>query len=623
MSEEDVMLQDYEKARKLAIKSYNKAMSQGKPPYLPALNDILDDTQKLARVEIGYMEIPVEKIVGTVTNMRQNVFSCDFLPLADMDTEFAAKWSSLYESQEEEGIRDAISVLEYLGKFYVKEGNKRVSVSRYVGMPLIQAEVTRIMPAKENELYNEFLQFFRATRMYDFTFAKTGSYRRLAKMRGKSLEEPWDIDDVRRLKSDYARFKKVFQESGDYDVSCEDAFLMYLSVYGPSVAHGDELKKQVGEMDKAFASSGSIVATQPLTKKTTLLREMKKILPQKKIKVTFVHDGDPVEDPWVHDHHVASIYLKERFKDAINVVTLSSISNERLFAVLSDCADESDVIFTTSPLQMEGTLKASVHFPDTKFLNCSLNLSRGCLRTYHGRMYEVKFMTGVLAAMLSRNHKVGYLAPVPAYGTLADINAFAIGVSMVDPSAKVYLCWTQASQDNKALFKENDITLFSGVDLSLEAGVEGEYGLYEYTDGKTNHLASPVWKWEKYYEHTIKSILDGTWDPMMNDKVICDWWGMRSGMVDCVFSSSIPLGAKKTLHLLKQAIVKNSFEIFSGELHSQEGIVQQDGILSMEEIITMEWLNENIVGEIPNFWQLNEKGKRISDAVGIAKVRKQ
>ena len=43
----------------------------------------------------------------------------------------------------------------------------------------------------------------------------------------------------------------------------------------------------------------------------------------------------------------------------------------------------------------------------------------------------------------------------------------------------------------------------------------------------------------------------------------------------------------------------------------------------MEEIITMEWLNENIVGEIPNFWQLNEKGKRISDAVGIAKVRKQ
>ena len=45
------------------------------------------------------------------------------------DTEFAAKWAGLCAAHlSDEGIRDPIKCYEYLGNFYVQEGNKRVSV---------------------------------------------------------------------------------------------------------------------------------------------------------------------------------------------------------------------------------------------------------------------------------------------------------------------------------------------------------------------------------------------------------------------------------------------------------------------------------------------------------------
>ena len=54
------------------------------------------------------------------------------MPLLDEQTEFSAKWSAVYTYQLEQGIDDPIIAYEYLNKFYVLEGNKRVSVLKYV-----------------------------------------------------------------------------------------------------------------------------------------------------------------------------------------------------------------------------------------------------------------------------------------------------------------------------------------------------------------------------------------------------------------------------------------------------------------------------------------------------------
>lgn len=101
----------------------------GKYPYPQVLDEIFDESMAAGRVELGTINIPTEHIVGTKTGGRQNAFAANFMPLLGEETEFAHKWISLCETNlSDEGIRDPIRCCEYMGRFYVQEGNKRVSV---------------------------------------------------------------------------------------------------------------------------------------------------------------------------------------------------------------------------------------------------------------------------------------------------------------------------------------------------------------------------------------------------------------------------------------------------------------------------------------------------------------
>ena len=131
------MIDEYIRARKAGEKEYKARLSAGEYPYLPALDGILPGNDAMPRHSLGIIEIPVEQIVGTKTQARQNSFAPDFMPLLDPDTEFAAKWSNLYQAQLEEGFNTPIKAYEYLHRFYVQEGNKRVSVSRFLERPAI------------------------------------------------------------------------------------------------------------------------------------------------------------------------------------------------------------------------------------------------------------------------------------------------------------------------------------------------------------------------------------------------------------------------------------------------------------------------------------------------------
>ena len=90
--------------------------------------------------------------MGTKTAGRHTAFASNFMPLLDDDTEFAVKWSNLCDAHLEEGIHTPIIAFEYLNKFYVQEGNKRVSVLKYYEAVKIPGTVTRLIPAKNDTL---------------------------------------------------------------------------------------------------------------------------------------------------------------------------------------------------------------------------------------------------------------------------------------------------------------------------------------------------------------------------------------------------------------------------------------------------------------------------------------
>ena len=81
----------------------------------------------------------------------------------------------------------------------------------------------------------------------------------------------------------------------------------------------------------------------------------------------------------------------------------------------------------------------------------------------------------------------------------------------------------------------------------------------------------------------------------------------------------MPIGTRRLIRLLKDNITRGEFNPFSGVLYSQDGMVQSDPnkALSPEEIITMDWLAENVVGSIPTRKELTDQAKPVTQQSGL------
>ena len=136
--------EEYLKAQRMALKEKKELEAAGRDPYPAVLDDIAPEAARLSASELPVQDIPADRIVGVRTRGRVSAFSASFLPLPDIDSEFAVKWMNLLSEQlSDTGIRDQIECFEYMGSFYVQEGNKRVSVLKHFGNTRILSVVYR------------------------------------------------------------------------------------------------------------------------------------------------------------------------------------------------------------------------------------------------------------------------------------------------------------------------------------------------------------------------------------------------------------------------------------------------------------------------------------------------
>lgn len=206
----DARLQ-YTYANKLAKKYVKKAASEGKDPYVTALDDIVDITG-LSTKRLGIIDIPIYLIVGTKTSARRTSFAGNFMPLLGINNEFCYKWTKLCEYHlSDVGITDPVKVYEYKGKFYVEEGNKRVSVLKSYSAVYISADVTRVMPKENDVLYNAFLDFYSLSKTYVFQFKRVDNYRSFNKLLGQNKNYEWDIRFRASVIGLYFRFYEVLK----------------------------------------------------------------------------------------------------------------------------------------------------------------------------------------------------------------------------------------------------------------------------------------------------------------------------------------------------------------------------------------------------------------------------
>lgn len=638
------MLEDYEKALKAAKKNYQRQIAKGEYPYLPALEDIIAAKDVASDVSIGLVQIPADLIVGTAYAGRTNSFDSNFMPLLDKDTEFAKKWVSLCNAHLEEGIRDPIKVFEFMNRFYVVEGNKRVSVLKYFGAASIPGMVTRKVPIKNNEteniIYYEFMDFYELTRIYRIIFSKTGSYQKLLSLLPVP-EGKWDDEFRQDFLSVYYRFEAAYGKSKakKIDLTKADVFLKILETFGYDAIKdlsSDEILEKIGDiyeellLEEVHDIQISMEPEEPAHKN---LFDRMFSAPVSNLKVAFVNNKSVEQSGWVYGHELGRMHLEnvfgekietERFEISSSAAVIDSeAATEEMAASLEDILEKGyKVIFTTTPELVEASLKVALAHPEAIILNCSLNVPHKYVRTYYGRMYEAKFIMGAIAAAYSESDDIGYVADYPIYGMTANINAFALGAKMINPRSKVYLEWETLKDPAKnSIFDTKEILLVSNRDMIAPNNKSRQFGLCKNENDKIINLAMPVWNWGVFYERIVRSILNG--DYRKNEDVALNyWWGMNVDAIDIFCSHHLPVETRKLAEFLKKSIKEEILKPFCGKITAQDGTVYSeiDTCLLPVELMRMEWLVENVVGEIPTIDELKDEIKPVVRLQGVLGV---
>lgn len=623
---------DYRNALRQGQREYRACVSRGEYPYLQALDELLHHEELRGESSLGLVEIPMEQIAGTKTVGRRSAFARNFMPLLEGESEFSSKWVSLSDAHLEEGIRDPIVAYEFMNRFYVLEGNKRVSVLKYFGAPTVTGAVTRLLPeprdTTEYRVYNEFLDFYRLTRLNDIYFRRTGCFRALLAALGRE-KEPWTAQERKEFSAAWTIFRRAFASAdrGRADVTAAEGLLAYLKLYGAEtfLTQGEAqiregLTKSWREIAAGSAPVELFLTPEPAPPRT-ILNKLRKPVP---VKVAFLHARNAEVSRWTDSHEMGRARVEEALEGRVSTCCFDGVTPDNAAEKIEQAvAAGNQVIFTTTPRLMRAAIRAAVEHPSLKFLNCSLNMPHPAIRTYYGRMYEAKFLSGVIAGALSHSGRIGYIADYPICGMTANINAFALGARMVNPRSEVYLEWTsQRDTDGiMARFQELGTDVVSNQDLLSPRLSKRDFGLYYMHGGTVGLMAVASWNWGSFYELILRSILDGGWRiPAGREpaRAVNYWWGLSAGVVEFRYTENLPIGTRRLVEFLRRSLIAGTFRPFAGKLYAAgRRVVQEEGELTPEQIVQMDWLAENVVGEIPPASQLTGDAQALVSLLGI------
>lgn len=630
----------YESAYKAGQKYYKQCLLNERDPYLPVLNQIIPEHMVSGASAVGLQNIPAEKIVGTLTMGRSKSFAGNFMPIEKESSEFAMKWKSLANSQQTEGIRDPVLLYEYMHRYYVQEGNKRVSVLKFFNTVTIQATVRRILPEKTDDpkvvAYYEFLEFSKATGIIFLELTEPGAYAEFSKLVGKKTGEVWTEDEVRKIRTLYYQFRKNLIACGGDKIAVEagDALLACIRIFGFEDMYefsDSEMKKAINKVWEEISLQGQETKIEmKLDPEEQPKKVISKLLAPKTLKVAFFYLRNKKESNWVAAHELGRMRVEQKLGSKIETSVYICQEEEDIeYQLTRAVIDGANVIFATSAEMLPACLKAAVDAPDVAIMNCSLNKPHRYVRVYYPRMYEAKFVEGAIAGAISDSDKIGYVCKYPVYGSAAEINAFARGLKMTNPRAKLYLEWSGVKNAGNVVKKLTDqgIKLISMRDYQEKESFRQFYGLELVENGELTPLVLPVWNWGVFYEWVLNSILNGTYksEKDKTPKSLLYHWGLGSGVIEMFFASQLPKEVRYLGELLTRSICDGTCKPFYEPEAKADGRIiweTMDRALSPEDILEIGTLEENVIGHIPVYEELTEQAQKLIDVIGLDSAKK-
>lgn len=629
---------NYKQARAMGRHYLSEHSDSATKGYLYILDDLLDNVEICGEINLGTTEIPIHKILGTRTSARSNAFAGNFMPLLPENTEFGAKWCKLYESHIREGIREPIKVYEYLNRYFVQEGNKRVSVLKYLGAVAIEARVTRLIPKRDESnkqisIYYEFLDFDRRATFDNLWFSHRGGFTGLV-----NLVETWQQEHPEcktstadLINASFKSFRLCYREAGfaGIPITSGDAFLEYLKVYGFKPDRPlDTFREQVKSCEAQFKlvsvkdpDTVNTVEQKFPSEKAALSFFSRK---PRKLKVAFAFESTPEKCLWTYDHDVARKRLERIMGDKISVVTRYQVPNgENSYGPLKELMEEEpDILFATSPNMSAGALRLSIENPDKTILNCDFAQPKKNIMTYYAKFYEAAFLCGVMAGSMTRTGLLGYTTTMATHpGSTFNLNAFCLGAQLVNPTAHVVnLNLYRVDMSDPYHMEARKELARHGVDIAMcihqpntplvRKGFPGVYAQLYLLQSNTGHpsecIGAAAVDWSVLYNDLVgdsfktkNSILDITRSG--NDSSVHFGWGLNTGILDVLgVDSFMGHNAIRLLNIFKDLIATGKIHPFEGPLFDRDHnlILEKFSTLNLLEIQSMKWLHEAVVDSI-------------------------
>ncbi len=267
--------------------------------------------------------------------------------------------------------------------------------------------------------------------------------------------------------------------------------------------------------------------------------------------------------------------------------------------------DGANVIFLTSFGYGDYMDDIARKYPSVAFFGISGEGTATNSTTYFARLYQARYIAGIIAGAATKTGVLGYITSTPNSQSNRGINAYAMGMRLVNPKARLIVRFIGSWEDESA--ERESVTLLAekGADVityhevrpyaveeaeKLGLMTVGYNAVYEkYSD---RFLTAAIYNWEVLYKKVLGDYIRGR-SNFSNSY----WLGLEEDAV-ALYPLS-PLVSEKTASLAaaeKQRIM-NERSVFSGVIYDNTGMLrcEKDEIISDHELFTgMNWFVEGV-----------------------------
>lgn len=331
-----------------------------------------------------------------------------------------------------------------------------------------------------------------------------------------------------------------------------------------------------------------------------------------KLKVAFVEFAQSSGAAWVRANAEGTKYLQEKIPD-LDVTRIESVAeNPGVVSVFNDLiAKGNKIIFANGYGYGTFVPEVAKRHPDVYFV-VQMADPHGPknVTSYYGKLEQVRYLEGVLAGKMTKTNIVGFAGAFPYPAVVSGVNAFALGVHSVNPSAKVITNWVNSWYDPPKEKEAADALMDAGADIVanhldssatlLAAAARGKWGMTSNASWASAapeaSLSGSAWNWGPHYVTVVKSVMENKFDPTRFLGSLAD------GTVYLLpYGPAVTEDAKAAVEAAKAKIVSGKLEVFAGPLSDNQGKLRVPAgqVVSSEDAASkMNWLVEGVQGSV-------------------------